>query len=47
MQQKLFFIVYGTVAVYQCNGEEVIHLKDGNMFGELDFFLQEGKETVC
>lgn len=35
--QKLYLIVSGTVAVYTNDGDEVAHLKDGNMFGEVEF----------
>lgn len=37
MQQKLYMIVHGTVASYTEHGDEVSHLHDGNMFGELEF----------
>lgn len=30
----MFIIKYGTVAVYSEDGEEIMHLQDGEMFGE-------------
>jgi signal-transduction protein with cAMP-binding, CBS, and nucleotidyltransferase domain len=45
MQQKLYLIVHGTVASYTENGDEVSHLRDGNMFGE-NKFLQYSKNLV-
>lgn len=40
-KQKLHFIVSGTVAVYNEEGDELAHLHDGNMFGEVAFLLSE------
>lgn len=33
--EYLYIILYGTVSVYGKNGNEIIHLIDGDMFGEL------------
>lgn len=41
--QKLFLILTGTVAVYTEAGEEVLHLHDGNMFGETAFLVYDEK----
>lgn len=36
-QQKLYLIAHGTVASYTDDGEELNHLHDGNIFGEIEF----------
>lgn len=46
--QELFFIVSGTVAVYTDGGDEVAHLCDGNLFGEMAFLLfDENFVRIC
>jgi CRP-like cAMP-binding protein len=40
-EQKLYLIVSGTVAVYTELGDEVAHLHDANMFGEIAFLLHD------
>ncbi|KAG5677644.1 hypothetical protein PVAND_007385 [Polypedilum vanderplanki] len=43
--QKLYFIVYGTVAIYTQDGRELAHLYDGNMFGENEFIHYRDTHT--
>ncbi|CAH1104440.1 unnamed protein product [Psylliodes chrysocephalus] len=45
VQDSLFFISSGTVAVYTHSGKEVCHLQDGRYFGEIDLILK--KEQKC
>ncbi|CAH1104365.1 unnamed protein product [Psylliodes chrysocephalus] len=41
---SMYFIYYGTVAVYNEHNKEVCHLKDGDYFGDVDMYF-EGKRT--
>ncbi|CAH1104364.1 unnamed protein product [Psylliodes chrysocephalus] len=40
----MYFIYYGTVAVYNEHNEEVCHLKDGDYFGDVDMYF-DSKRT--
>lgn len=46
--RALYFIVSGTVAVYTTTGKELLHLNDGEHFGEIELMLKQTKqETLC
>jgi signal-transduction protein with cAMP-binding, CBS, and nucleotidyltransferase domain len=44
----MYLIVHGTVAVYTRDGDELGHLVDGNIFGEIEFlqFLEMKVENL-
>lgn len=41
LTEKMFFIAYGTVAVYTSTGTEICHLEDGDFFGETRLLYPE------
>lgn len=46
LQDSLYFISSGTVAVYTHSGKEVCHLQDGSYFGEIDLILKKGQKCI-
>lgn len=46
-QAKMVFVVRGTVAVYTSNWREVLHLEDGEHFGEYQLMLEGDFMVGC
>lgn len=44
--RNMYFIGYGSVAVYTSEGVEICHLHDGNHFGAIAIILPEFAETL-
>lgn len=42
---SMYFISFGTVAVYSSEGKELCHLKDGAYFGEIALFLEQKRSA--
>lgn len=44
INEHVYFISFGTIAVYLPNGREIYHLEDGHHFGEVQVIMQEYHE---